>query len=154
VTTQAQKDFLEKALAHAELAGDPFPEYSTCEAALESAWGQSRLAREANNLFGEHQHHLPIYQTYVLHPNDDVDPKDDWIHFPSWKESFQSHMDTIRRLANQHPHDYPGYVNALSARNGEDFVMCVSQHWAQDPLRGSKVLSIHKAHFKPTGEII
>ena len=153
-----QTDFLAKALAHAELARHMFPEYAACEAALESAWGKSRLAREANNLFGEHQHHVPIYETYVLHPNDNVDPNDDWIKFPSWKECFESRMDTLHRLAAKVYSDgkpqYPHYVAALAAPDGETFVKEVSQTWAQDPTRAEHVLQIHRAHFKATGEIV
>lgn len=154
MTTPAQKDFLLKALAHAQLAGHIWPEYAACEAAEESGWGQSRLAREANNLFGEHQHHVPIYETYKLHPNDNVDPSDDWVKFPTWKECFATRMDTIRRLADKQPQEYPGYVQALVAKNGADFVMCVSRNWSQDPLRGSKVLATHRAHFDALGQII
>jgi len=148
-----QTDFLNKALAHAQLANHLFPEFAACEAALESAWGQSRLCREANNLFGEHQHHVPIYGTYKLHPNDNVDPNDDWILFPSWKESFATRMDTIRRLATDAPDRYQGYVQALAATTGEDFVTYVSQNWSQDPLRATHVIEIHRAHFSPVGEI-
>jgi uncharacterized FlgJ-related protein len=146
-----QTEFLNKGLAHAQLAHHPFPEYATCEAALESGWGKSRLAREANNLFGEHQHTVPVYETYTLHPNDTVDPRSDWVKFPSWKESFESQLATIKRLSTD-PR-YPHYATALQATSGEVYVREVSIHWAQDTMRADKVLTIHRAHFKPTGEI-
>lgn len=145
MSTQQQLDFLNKAFAHAQLAQHPWPDYAACEAALESAWGQSRLAREANNLFGEHQHHVPIYDTYKLHPNDNVDPKDDWVKFPSWRECFESQLATIRRLAATG--NYPHYVAALAATDGRTYVKEVSKHWAQDPLRADHVLIIHASHF-------
>jgi flagellum-specific peptidoglycan hydrolase FlgJ len=155
MTTQAQKDFLAKALAHAELSGHLFPEYAACEAALESAWGNSSLCRNGNNLFGEKQHARPIYETLDLPTEEYTNGQwssgmAHWIKFPSWKESFQSRMETLRRLAGH----YTGYADSLRAQNGTDFVVSVSRDWSTDPLRGQKVLSIHKAHFKPTGEII
>ena len=55
MTTTPQDSFLRQASAAARAAGHIFPDYAACEAALESTWGQSRLAREANNLFGQKQ---------------------------------------------------------------------------------------------------
>lgn len=54
---QYQEEFLQQAASAARRAGHIFPEYAACEAALESAWGHSELAREANNLFGQKQAH-------------------------------------------------------------------------------------------------
>ncbi len=53
MTTTPQDSFLRQASAAARAAGHIFPDYAACEAALESTWGRSRLAREANNLFGQ-----------------------------------------------------------------------------------------------------
>lgn len=155
MTTQLQKDFLGKALAHAELAGHLFPEYAACEAALESAWGNSTLCREGSNLFGEKQHKQPIYDTLTLPTKEWVNgeyitvSEVHWVKFPSWKESFRSRMDTLKRLAP----NYSGYAEALTATNGEDFVRAVSRDWSTDPLRANKVLIIHNAHFKD-GKIV
>ena len=55
-----QDDFLSRAFEAARGAGHVFPEFAACEAALESAWGTSRLALEANNLFGQKQSHPPL----------------------------------------------------------------------------------------------
>jgi flagellum-specific peptidoglycan hydrolase FlgJ len=155
MTTQLQKDFLAKALSHAQLAGHLFPEYAACEAALESAWGNSTLCRQGNNVFGQKQSRVPIYETLTIPTQEVVNgewvtvSEAHWVKFPSWKESFESRMATIRRLAPE----YAGYQDALHAQTGEDFVMSVSRNWSTDPMRGQKVLSIHKAHFTPIGEI-
>jgi hypothetical protein len=61
-----QDDFLLKACEAARTAGHVFPEYAACEAALESAWGMSRLAVEANNLFGQKQSHPPLGESLDL----------------------------------------------------------------------------------------
>lgn len=155
MTTPAQKDFLLKALAHAQLAGHIWPEYAACEAALESAWGNSTLYRMANNVFGEKQHAQPIYDTLDLPTEEYVNGQwasemAHWVKFPTLKEAFVSRMDTLRRLASSRP----GYADALVAKNGEDYVLSVSRDWSTDPLRGQKVISIHRAHFDALGQII
>ncbi len=61
--TAANQEFLQTTAAAARAAGHIFPEYAACEAALESAWGQSSLAVKGNNLFGTKQHVHPIYGT-------------------------------------------------------------------------------------------
>lgn len=154
MTTQLQKDFLAKALSHAQLSAHLFPEYAACEAALESAWGNSTLCREGNNLFGEKQHAQSIYETLDLPTSEYVNGQwasemAHWVKFPSWKECFQSRMDTLRRLSQHHA----GYADALVAKSGEDFVLSVSRDWSTDPLRGQKVLTIHRVHFKD-GQIV
>ncbi len=58
-----QEEFLTKAATAARAAGHLFPEYAACEAALESGWGMSHLAAEANNLFGQKQAHPPLAGT-------------------------------------------------------------------------------------------
>ena len=147
------KDFLEKALALAQLSGHIWPEYAAAEAALESAWGNSKLCREGNNLFGQKQSaQHPIYETLEIPTEEYLNGKwglvvAHWVSFPTWKESFIERMNLLRRLAPQ----YPGYADALVATTGEDFVIAVSRNWSTDPLRGQKVLTIHKAHFVDGG---
>lgn len=154
MTTQLQLDFLQKALAHAELAQVPYAEYWVAESALESAWGNSKLAREGNNLFGEKVSTNWTGEVLEI-------PTDEYLHgawttemarwkkFPSWKESFESRLATLRRLAPQYPH----YAAALAAPDGRTFVQEVSKSWSTDPLRADKVLIIHAAHFT-NGQIV
>jgi len=154
MSTQQQLDFLNKALAHAQLASHLFPEYAASEAALESAWGNSTLCREGNNLFGEKQHATPIYDTLTLPTKeyiqgDWIEVDAHWVKFPSWKESFQSRMETLRRLSSTYPH----YAAALAAPDGATFITEVSKTWSTDPLRAEKVLAIHRIHFSPLGEV-
>lgn len=149
MSTALQIEFLNKALAHAQLSGHIFPEFAACEAALESAWGNSKLCREGNNIFGQKQSIVPIYDTLDLPTDEYVRGTWErvtahWVKFPSWKEAFGSRMDTLHRLAG----DYAGYMDALHAQTGEDFVTSVSRDWSTDPLRGQKVLTIHHVHFK------
>jgi flagellum-specific peptidoglycan hydrolase FlgJ len=146
---QLQQEFLNKAFTAACLAGHIFPEIAACEAAVESAWGQSKLALEANNLFGQKQSHPPIEGTGTLAlPTREylgkqwVTVEANWAKFASWNESFRARMALLERLS----HAYPHYAAALAARSGEDFAAEVSKTWSTDPARAAKVLAIHTEH--------
>lgn len=138
-------DFIAKALPEAIASAHVFPEYSVCEAALESAWGTSALAVKANNLFGQKSgktslsYPLVQFQTreyvngrYTIVPAS-------WPVFPDWKTSFEERMHTLRSLPFY-------YEEALEAKTGEEFVRLVSVHWSSDPLRADKVLKIYSEH--------
>ena len=143
------QEFLEKALAHAQLSGHLFPEYAASEAALESAWGNSKLCREGNNLFGQKQSIHPIYETLEIPTEEFINGAWEtvrtayWVKFPTWKESFIERMKLLHRLAPE----FAGYAAALQAKTGEQFVREVSKDWSTDPLRAEKVLEIHQRHF-------
>jgi len=145
------KDFLSKAVAAAREAEHPWPEYAACEAALESAWGESGLCKRANNLFGQKQGfstqgaeiiHIPTRE-YINHEWITVDAA--WPCFPSWTESFRARMRLLRGKG--------AYNKALAATTGEEFVTEVSKVWATDPKRGDKVLAIYHAHFSATAAV-
>jgi len=144
-----QDDFLRKAAASASAAGHPFPEYAACEAALESAWGQSGLATRANNLFGQKQSRPPLEGTGTLSlPTKEflggnwVTVNANWVLFTDWSMCFQARMRLLQGASRKYPH----YAAALAATTGEDFVREVSQTWSTDPARATKVLSIYAAH--------
>lgn len=141
--------FLVKAATAARAAGHIFPEYAACEAALESAWGQSQLATQGNNLFGQKQSHPPLDGSNTLTlPTREflngawVTVQANWVNFPDWASCFQARMALLQRLAGT----YPDYKAALSATTGEQFVTAVSHTWSTDPARAGKVLSIYDAH--------
>jgi flagellum-specific peptidoglycan hydrolase FlgJ len=144
-----QDDFLRRAAAAAGAAGHLFPEYAACEAALESAWGQSGLATRANNLFGQKQSQPPIDGTGTLPlPTKEflhgqwVTVTANWVLFKDWSTCFHARMRLLQVASGRYPH----YAAALIATSGEQFVREVSQTWSTDPARASKVLSIYAAH--------
>lgn len=149
MTTTLQDSFLRQASAAATAAGHIFPEYAACEAALESTWGQSRLAREANNLFGQKQSAtaLPGSGTLEL-PTQEflrgrwVTVAAKWVRFADQTACFRARMTLLRRLE----HSYAAYGRALAATSGEVFVEEVSRAWSTDPQRAQKVLAIHRQH--------
>lgn len=143
-----QDKFLVAACEAASKAGHPWPDYAACEAALESRYGQSLLARDGNNLFGTKQSATaPRYGTLDLPTKEYVEGEWEtvmahWVKYPSWAESFTDRMDVLRRLQARYPH----YANALKATSGEAFVREVSATWSTDPNRADKVLEIYAAH--------
>ena len=145
-----QNTFLRQATAAARAAKHIFPEYAACEAALESNWGQSRLAREANNLFGQKQSSTPLPGTLtVALPTQEflrgawVTVPAHWVCFRSVEACFRARMDRLEQLR----HGYSAYDRALRATNGEEFVEEVSRAWSTDPGRAAKVLGIHRQHI-------
>ena len=130
--------------------------YAACEAALESTWGRSRLAREANNLFGQKESHAQSVEGMegVGNPGVLAMPTQEyldgrwvtviarWVRFADQAACFRARMALLRRLE----HSYPAYARALAASNGEVFIEEVSRTWSTDPQRAQKVLAIHRQH--------
>ena len=140
--------FLQKALAAAKDAQHIFPEYAACEAALESRYGESQLARVDNNLFGMKQHKHHIYGSHALPAREYEDGewitvRQEFIKYPGWHECFQDRMATLIRLAPV----FPAYHAALKTADGESFVTEVSKSWSTDP-RAKKVLEIYQRRMR------
>lgn len=139
----AERQFLNDAAAAAEKARHIWPQMAACEAALESNYGRSALAREDNNLFGMKQHRHAIYGTHALPTREFINSEwvqvqALWIHYPGWNMCFFDRMATLLRLASTFPH----YAAALAAKDAESYVTEVSQSWSTDPARAQKVLTI------------
>lgn len=142
-------EFLTRAVAAARQGGHVFPQMAACEAALESAWGRSTLAREANNLFGQKQDRgrtqgigtlrLPTRE-YFHHQW--ITVQAEWVKFPDWAAAFAARMEILRALSPE----FPAYAQALQAQTPQQFVQIVSQRWSTDPERARKVLSIYDEH--------
>lgn len=144
-----QSVFLLRAYRAAQAAHHVFPAYAACEAALESGWGQSQLATEANNLFGQKQSHPPLAGTEtVTMPTREylhdhwMTVSANWAKFPDWNDCFRARMALLERLG----HAYPNYGVALKAATGEQYVTAVSRSWSTDPERAGKVLAVYDAH--------
>lgn len=141
-----QKAWLEKAQAAAAVANHPFPAMAACEAAEESAYGTSILARYHNNLFGMKQHAHPIFNTVNLPTREFIDTHwiritIGWVDYPDWASCFVDRKDTLERLKNNYPH----YKAALQADDPETYIREVSATWSTDPDRAEKILTIYRA---------
>jgi flagellum-specific peptidoglycan hydrolase FlgJ len=148
-----QLAFLQSATTEARKADHPFPEMAACEAALESSYGNSELARAGNNLFGTKQHAHPIYGTMSLPTKEFLDGQwlactSQWVEYPDVASCFADRLATLERLANAYPH----YKAALEAEDAETFVTQVSLTWSTDPERAAKVISIYREYVQPPNE--
>jgi flagellum-specific peptidoglycan hydrolase FlgJ len=145
----AQRQFLDRAAAEAVKANHPFPQMAACEAALESTWGHSQLALEANNLFGMKAHHnQDLACTINLPTHEFVDGKwiacsSQWVNYPDWCACFADRLATLQRLSNAYPH----YAAALKATDARTFVTEVSKTWSTDPNRALKVLGVYEEYL-------
>lgn len=121
------------------------------EAALESDYGTSALARLGLNLFAMKQHVHPVYGTLSLptkeFENGEWVPKiAAWVRYDNLTECFADRMATLTRLANV----YPEYQAALTAADETNYIIAVSRKWSTDPGRAGKCLAIFNEAFPPT----
>ncbi len=148
--------FFSKAVPLAVSAGSRFPGYQCCEAAEESAWGESELVRVANNLFGQKQGHTTAGQLVIVLPTHEyvdgrmVPTSARFVKFESWQASFAGRMELLEALAEERlpsgAFRFPGYAAALDSITGKGFVANVSTDWSTDPRRAQTVLDIYDAH--------
>jgi flagellum-specific peptidoglycan hydrolase FlgJ len=143
-------DFFTQALAAAKASGHIWPDFACCEAAEESRFGNSQLAQEADNLFGQKTPSQPppgwAYPVVVI-PTHEVEHGElvevshqSWPKFPDWETSFRERMNLLKRLS--------AYAPALAATSGVDFINLVSPVWASDPARAGNVLAIYKDNLE------
>jgi flagellum-specific peptidoglycan hydrolase FlgJ len=130
---------------------------AACEAALESSWGNSQLARDDFNLFGMKQHAHPVFGTMTLPTREWIGKEKDtqdgnpdgwiqvtasWVKYPDWRACFADRLATLERLSNVLPH----YKAALEAPDAQTYITEVSKTWSTDPRRAEKVLSIYQEY--------
>lgn len=121
---------------------------AACEAALESDYGTSALARLGFNLFGMKQHTHPIYGTLNLPTREFLNSEwthviSHWVQYENVEECFADRMETLVRLRGVYPH----YQAALTASDPAVYITEVSKTWSSDPARGQKVLEIYAEIF-------
>lgn len=143
--TEEQKKWIADISAAAKKAGHIFPLMAACEAALESNYGQSELAKEANNLFGLKLHRHNIYGIEVLPTKEFtesvwVETSAKWEKYDNTEQCFSDRMDTLFRLKLV----YPNYLAAMQSKTPEDYIINVSKTWSTDPDRAKKVLDIYR----------
>jgi flagellum-specific peptidoglycan hydrolase FlgJ len=145
--TPQQLQWLIQTAVEAGTAQHVFPEMAACEAALESAYGTSKLAREDCNLFGVKQHKHPIFGTATIPTKEFIGGQwqvvgADWVKYPGLAECFADRMETLRRLQDVYPH----YAAALAATDPFSYINEVSKSWSTDPDRAYKVAAIYQVY--------
>ncbi len=138
-----RSEFLRQAMEAAKTASakSGFPAGITvAQAALESAWGQSRLSQDANNYFG-----IKGYGKYdqVSMPTHEVENgvlkvvTAEFAKFQSMAECFAARDQLISTSSF--------FAEARScAGNAEAFARAIARHWATDPAYAEKLLAIYQ----------
>jgi flagellar protein FlgJ len=143
--SMTKADFIAAATAAAQessaLSGFP-PGVTVAQAALESAWGRSQLATEANNYFGIKVHGgmpsvaLPTTEIVGAAP---VRVTARFARYASMADCFRDRDAILARLSL--------YAAARAAsKDPEAFTRALARHWATDPEYAEKVLAIYRAH--------
>lgn len=147
--TDEQKGFLDSCSLSARMVAHPFPDMAASEAALESGYGRSLLARQGNNLFGMKQHQHAIYGTLTLPTREFTGSgwimvQAPFVKYPTLEDCFADRLNTLTRLKSI----YPDYKLALEAQSPEEYVTHVSRTWSTDPSRAKKCILIWREYTK------
>jgi flagellum-specific peptidoglycan hydrolase FlgJ len=115
---------------------------AVAQAALESAWGNSQLSREANNYFGIKAHgsheHVELPTTEVINGTV-VRVAARFAKYASMAECFADRDRLILKMAY--------YAEARGCAAAPDaFVRALALHWATDPHYADKVLNVYRAN--------
>lgn len=147
-----REDFIKKALKAAQAARDRgasiVPEIAAAQAALESRYGRSKLAREANNLFGIKAGTSwkgPVIEIPTREWDDVkgfIRVTARWRKYANWEECFRDYGNIINRL--------PWFEDAVKAARQNDALGFLEgilskpnePGWATDPKYRDKVLSV------------
>ncbi len=127
-----------------EMSGIP-ASFTIAQAALESAWGESQLAKDGCNLFGVKAGKIWTGATLTLPTKECI--KGVWVNceavwrkYPDWLASIDDHSRFL--ILN------PRYKLAFTGhRTGEDFARMVQAcGYATDPRYADKIISIIRQH--------
>ena len=121
-----------------------YASFSIAEAALESAWGTSKLAMQGYNLFGVKADKSWTGDTISFRTREYLNKQwvfvnALWRKYPSWLGSFNDHAEFL--------HHNHRYAKAFLAGSVEEFTIEIANAgYATDPLYASKIIVIIKQH--------
>jgi hypothetical protein len=148
--TDPTKQWLLDMAALAKAAGHPFPEMAACEAGIDSAYGHSNLAKEANNLFGVRQRDPQVFETSEMPTREkkkdgtyQMNGNAGYIKYPTLLDCFADRITNITRLAPKYIH----YAKALAAKDALEYVGQISRTWSNDPHRAANCAQVYHKYF-------
>lgn len=118
--------------------------FTIAEAALESGWGESQLAKEGKNLFGVKADKSWDGATIVMKTREFrhgqwVMEDAHWRKYSSWQACMVDHGKFLRTN--------PRYEECFQCDGGEDFARAVARcGYATDPDYATKLIATMKAH--------
>ena len=131
------------AVASAKATGVP-ASITIAQAALESAWGESGLAKAGNNLFGIKADSLWRGQTLTMNTKEFI--KGQWVmvpalwrKYPSWQASIDDHAAFLKRN--------PRYKACFLCTTAQAFAQALVQAgYATDPDYANKLIALMNRH--------
>lgn len=118
--------------------------FTVAQAALESAWGGSQLARMAKNLFSvkaDRGWHGPVYMhdsSEVVNGNRVMLPAN-WRLYSTWQECIDDRSNFFR--------SNPRYAHCFEQKTGEGWAKAVqAAGYATDPDYAHKIIATMRAH--------
>ena len=131
------------AVASAKTTGVP-ASITIAQAALESGWGESVLAKTGNNLFGIKADSLWRGQSLTMNTKEFI--KGQWVVVPamwrkysSWQASIDDHVAFFKRN--------PRYKACFACTSAHAFARAMAQAgYATDPAYADKVIGLIKQH--------
>jgi len=131
------------AVASAKATGVP-ASISIAQAALESAWGESGLAKMGNNLFGIKADSLWRGPTLTMNTKEFI--KGQWVvvpalwrKYPSWQASIDDHPAFLKRN--------PRYKACFTCTSAPAFAKALAQAgYATDPEYANKLIVLMDKH--------
>lgn len=131
------------AVASAKASGVP-ASITIAQAALESGWGDSALAKTGNNLFGIKADSLWRGQTLTMNTKEFI--KGQWVmvpalwrKYPSWQASIDDHATFLKRN--------PRYKACFACSSAPAFAKALAQAgYATDPEYANKLIAVMAKH--------
>ena len=131
------------AVTSAKATGVP-ASITIAQAALESGWGESALAKMGNNLFGIKADSLWRGQTLTMNTKEFI--KGQWVvvpalwrKYPSWQASIDDHAAFLKRNSR--------YKACFACTSAPAFAKALAQAgYATDPMYADKVIGVMKQH--------
>lgn len=119
--------------------------FTVAQAALESAWGSSKLTEKANNLFGIKADKSWKGPTVTMMTREHINGE--WISVPATWRSYETWADCLLDHANFF-HVNPRYAKALEyPHDSEKFAIEAQKAgYATDPEYADKIINIIRGH--------
>ena len=130
--------FLRSLYEAAKASGHIWPSFAACEAAIDSDWGTSELAKQANNVFNlRAPARFASNMQWAIYVQTVNGKQYDWLKFRSLQECFEARMSKLR--------NFNMYYLALRAKTGGEYIREVSKLWSTDSERPRKVMELVQA---------
>lgn len=144
-----KKHFIELLRAAAidceKISGVP-ADFTLAQAALESAWGESLLAKQANNLFGVKADKSWRGEVLTMPTREVLNGK--WVTVNARWRKYKTHSECVDDHARFF-HTNPRYAACFACKTAEGFAIEVARAgYATDPAYGAKLVATIKSLYK------